>query len=85
MTWQPGASIASLQQRAQFNSYLRHFFAQRFVMEVETPALSCAAVDDANLQPVIYHYKPSSFEKSIKLSKVLQNIFNNSNRLFLIS
>lgn len=53
MTWQPGASIASLQQRAQFNSYLRHFFAQRFVMEVETPALSCAAVDDANLQPVM--------------------------------
>jgi lysyl-tRNA synthetase class 2 len=53
MSWQPSASMESIQQRAKLNAYIRDFFAQRFVMEVETPVLSKAAVDDANLQPVI--------------------------------
>jgi len=52
MSWQPTASIETLQQRAKLNAYVREFFAQRFVMEVETPVLSKAAVDDANLKPV---------------------------------
>ena len=53
MSWQPSAVIESIQLRATLNAYLREFFAQRFVMEVETPALSKAAVDDANLHPVV--------------------------------
>ncbi|MGR6871490.1 EF-P lysine aminoacylase EpmA [Pseudomonas sp. HK3] len=53
MPWQPSASIESLQQRAKLNAYVREFFRLRDVMEVETPVLSKAAVDDANLQPVI--------------------------------
>ncbi|WP_283788469.1 EF-P lysine aminoacylase EpmA [Bermanella sp. WJH001] len=53
MSWQASASIESLQQRAQLNAYIRDFFRQRMVMEVETPVLSKAAVDDANLQPMI--------------------------------
>ncbi len=53
MSWQPSASIESLQQRAQLNAYIREFFVLRNVMEVETPVLSRAAVDDANLQPVV--------------------------------
>lgn len=52
MNWQPSAAIAVLQQRAQLNIYVRDFFQQRDVLEVETPLLSKAAVDDANLQPV---------------------------------
>lgn len=53
MSWQPSASLESLKCRAQLNAYVREFFRIRDVMEVETPALSKAAVDDANLQPVI--------------------------------
>lgn len=53
MSWQPSAVIESIQRRATLNAYLREFFTQRFVMEVETPALSKAAVDDANLSPVV--------------------------------
>jgi len=53
MSWQPSASIESLQQRAKLNAYIREFFALRHVLEVETPVLSRAAVDDANLQPVV--------------------------------
>ncbi|EAT12342.1 EF-P lysine aminoacylase GenX [Bermanella marisrubri] len=52
MTWQPNASIPALQERANFYRYLREFFLQRSVLEVETPMLSKAAVSDANLQPV---------------------------------
>jgi lysyl-tRNA synthetase class 2 len=53
MSWQPSASLESLKCRAQLNAYVREFFRLRDVMEVETPVLSKAAVDDANLQPVI--------------------------------
>ncbi|GAA6134750.1 elongation factor P--(R)-beta-lysine ligase [Oceaniserpentilla sp. 4NH20-0058] len=52
MSWKPSASIETLQQRAKLNAYIREFFIQRDVLEVETPQLSKAAVDDANLQPI---------------------------------
>ena len=52
MTWQPSASIETLKARAELNTYVRNFFKLRDVLEVETPILSKAAVDDANLQPV---------------------------------
>lgn len=52
MTWQPSASIEALKARAQLNTYIRDFFQLRNVLEVETPLLSKAAVDDANLQPI---------------------------------
>lgn len=55
MSWQPSASIDALQQRAKLNTYVREFFSDRGVMEVETPLLSRAAVDDANLEPVGTH------------------------------
>ena len=39
----------------------------------------------SKLKIIFFIYTPSNFEKSIKLLNVLQNIFNNSRRLFLIS
>jgi lysyl-tRNA synthetase class 2 len=53
MSWQPSASIDSLKARAQLNAYIRTFFLQRDVMEVETPILSQANVSDANLKSVV--------------------------------
>ncbi|PWI33138.1 elongation factor P lysine(34) lysyltransferase [Vibrio albus] len=47
--WQPSASVERLQQRAGILASIRHFFAQRSVMEVETPALSHATVTDIHL------------------------------------
>ncbi|WP_394176554.1 elongation factor P--(R)-beta-lysine ligase [Thalassotalea litorea] len=48
--WQPSATIETLKARADFIAQIRLFFAQRQVMEVETPALSQATVTDIHLQ-----------------------------------
>lgn len=41
--WQPSADITTLKRRAQYLADIRRFFAQREVLEVETPILSLAA------------------------------------------
>jgi len=47
--WQPSATLAVLQKRALVLATIRQFFAERGVLEVETPALSAAATPDPNL------------------------------------
>ncbi|EKO3558015.1 elongation factor P--(R)-beta-lysine ligase [Vibrio metschnikovii] len=48
--WMPSASIAQLQQRARLLQNIRQFFAEREVLEVDTPAMSQATVTDIHLQ-----------------------------------
>jgi elongation factor P--(R)-beta-lysine ligase len=50
MSWQPTATRAALKTRAAMLARTREFFAQRAVLEVETPILSAAAVSDPQLQ-----------------------------------
>ncbi|WP_427982401.1 elongation factor P--(R)-beta-lysine ligase [Agarivorans sp.] len=47
--WQPSASIQVLKQKAQIINKIRCFFAQRQVLEVDTPSLSQACVSDVHL------------------------------------
>ncbi|MCE3220756.1 elongation factor P--(R)-beta-lysine ligase [Vibrio diabolicus] len=47
--WQPTASIDQLRQRAMLIASIRQFFADRQVMEVDTPAMSHATVTDIHL------------------------------------
>ncbi len=47
--WMPTASIGQLHQRAQILAHIRQFFAQRNVLEVDTPAMSHATVTDIHL------------------------------------
>ncbi|QUJ69002.1 elongation factor P--(R)-beta-lysine ligase [Photobacterium sp. GJ3] len=49
MHWQPTAEIATLRQRAEILASVRDFFAQRDVLEVDTPAMSQATVTDIHL------------------------------------
>ena len=47
--WAPSADIQTLKQRAIIIAKIRKFFAERDVMEVETPSLSAASVTDVHL------------------------------------
>lgn len=49
--WQPSASLDTLQKRAKILSQIRLFFANRDVLEVETPNLSSSTVSDLHMQP----------------------------------
>lgn len=51
-TWRPTASLEMLSRRADVLRYLREFFRERGVLEVETPMLSHAAVQDAHLRSI---------------------------------
>ncbi len=47
--WMPTASIEQLKQRANLLAQIRQFFAEREVLEVDTPAMSHATVTDIHL------------------------------------
>ena len=49
MTWQPSASFDAIRLRARLNALIRAFFAERDVLEVETPILSRAGNTDPNI------------------------------------
>ena len=49
MNWRPSAALATLQLRAQLLAAARRFFADRRVLEVDTPALVRHAVTDLHI------------------------------------
>lgn len=64
--WQPSISMRRLRQRAAVLASIRDFFAEREVMEVETPLLANAGVTDPHLSNAVTHLnmlgsKPTPF------------------------
>jgi len=55
--WQPTCPLSALHARAQMLAKIRHFFAQREVLEVETPLLCHAAGTDPNLHPFTAQFR----------------------------
>ena len=51
-SWQPTASRRVLESRAQQLNWVRGFFAQRGVLEVETPVLGQCGVTDVNIDSI---------------------------------
>jgi elongation factor P--(R)-beta-lysine ligase len=51
--WRPRASLSTLRARADLYARLREFFAERGVLEVETPVLSQAATVDPNIDSYV--------------------------------
>jgi len=49
--WRPSAAPETLRLRARLNATIRNFFADRNVLEVETPVLSMAGNTDPNIVP----------------------------------
>lgn len=56
MSWKPTLSWENAQKRAKILQHIRHFFAERNVIEVETPALSLATVTDVYLEAFSCRY-----------------------------
>jgi lysyl-tRNA synthetase class 2 len=56
LAWRPSGDGATLRLRAELLARIRGFFAQREVLEVETPALSAAAIPDPHLASFAVHY-----------------------------
>jgi lysyl-tRNA synthetase class 2 len=54
--WKPTASLPALQMRARLNALIRKFFADRGVLEVETPILSAAGNSDPNIESFRLHF-----------------------------
>jgi lysyl-tRNA synthetase class 2 len=55
--WKPSAAISTLQLRAKIYQQIRQFFAEKNVLEVETPLMSHAAVTDPHLASVTTNYQ----------------------------
>ncbi|HXS80148.1 MAG TPA: EF-P lysine aminoacylase EpmA [Gammaproteobacteria bacterium] len=53
MSYERGASLETLRQRAAMLAAVRAFFAARGVLEVETPALSSAGVTDPAIESIV--------------------------------
>lgn len=66
--WQPSATIAMLKQRARITDQVRGFFAQRQVLEVQTPVLAAHTVTDPHVDaiPAAQGYLQTSPEYAMK-------------------
>ena len=54
--WRPSALPAVLERRAELYRRIRDFFAERGVLEVDTPILSAAATTDPNIESFVTRY-----------------------------
>lgn len=65
--WRPKAKREALEGRAQLLADIRHFFAQRGVLEVETPILATAAATAPHLQSLATCYQGPQAPKGQRL------------------
>lgn len=55
--WQPSAAISTLRSRADILKNIRAFFAERDVLEVETPLMQHASVTDPFIESISANYQ----------------------------
>ena len=67
MDWEPTASLKAIRARAELYTAIRRFFAEREVLEVDTPVVSAAAVSDPHLVPMRSRFQGPGFEQGLEL------------------
>jgi len=65
--WRPTASIGALRTRAEVLAKIRVFFAERGVLEVETPLLGSAPVTDLHLSALSTRYRGPGCDEGRRL------------------
>ena len=65
--WRPGAELETLQLRARLLARIRVFFAERRVLEVDTPALSRAGSTDPAIESFQTHWRGPGPETALYL------------------
>lgn len=65
--WRPAASLGNLRQRARILEGIRAFFASRGVWEVETPALSVAALSSPAIDSFATRYLGPGYPGGVNL------------------
>lgn len=60
-SWTSSATPAILQRRAQLNRYLREFFYQRQVLEVEVPLMAAAGVSDPHIDCLTTRFNQADY------------------------
>lgn len=67
--WQPSATLAILRERAKLIAKIRHFFAEKNVLEVDTPLMSHSTVTDPHVVgiPAIFKTYGTTQEKKLYL------------------
>lgn len=67
--WQPTAKLSALQARAEMYAQIRQFFAEREVLEVDTPLMCARSITDPYIQPFVVegkYYLQTSPEYAMK-------------------
>lgn len=67
MNWQPTISIAVAKKRANIIDQIRHFFKERDVLEVDTPALSQSTITDVYIEAFKCRYNYLSSDTAVPL------------------
>ncbi|QBQ53291.1 EF-P lysine aminoacylase EpmA [Nitrosococcus wardiae] len=65
--WHPSANRRALEARARLLADIRRFFAERGVLEVETPILSTAAATAPHLHSLATHYQGLQTSEGLRL------------------
>ena len=65
--WSPTAPLALLQQRARLLGLIRGFFAERQVLEVDTPTMASAGVTDVHLENFKTHFVGPGMAAGVEL------------------
>jgi lysyl-tRNA synthetase class 2 len=74
--WKPTAASKALHLRARLNALIRKFFADRGVLEVETPVLSAAGNTDANIESFSLEFRgPTAAGASVRWLRTSPEFF----------
>ncbi len=65
--WRPSASLLTLRQRAEVRTFVRSFFEDRGVLEVETPALGLCGGTDPDIEPLCTAFRGPGYDPAEEL------------------